>query len=260
MVSARLLRRRHAARFGTERRMPDRLDRAVVGRPLRRGPATLRRTRDGRGADGPRRARVGTAAPARSPVRPVGAGSRATSRAIHPGVRENGGQYTHAAVWIVMALARLGERRRGGGAVSHAQPRQPHAQRRRRRALQDGAVRAGGRRVRGEPARRARRTGAGTRDRRRGCIGRVSRASSACGAAARPSASIPCIPSSWPNTRSRGACTHTRYEISVSNPEHRCRGVIAATLDGEATDASAIPLIDDGRAHDVRIVLGTTIR
>src|SRR2546421_2357451 len=25
-----------------------------------------------------------------------------------PGVRENGGQYTHAAVWIVMALARLG--------------------------------------------------------------------------------------------------------------------------------------------------------
>src|SRR4029077_20338649 len=25
-----------------------------------------------------------------------------------PGVRENGGQYTHAAVWIVMALASLG--------------------------------------------------------------------------------------------------------------------------------------------------------
>jgi cyclic beta-1,2-glucan synthetase len=25
-----------------------------------------------------------------------------------PGVRENGGQYTHAAVWVVMALAKLG--------------------------------------------------------------------------------------------------------------------------------------------------------
>jgi glycosyl hydrolase family 36 len=25
-----------------------------------------------------------------------------------PGVRENGGQYTHASVWVVMALARLG--------------------------------------------------------------------------------------------------------------------------------------------------------
>src|SRR2546422_5361944 len=27
-----------------------------------------------------------------------------------PGVRENGGQYTHAAVWTVMAVARLGNR------------------------------------------------------------------------------------------------------------------------------------------------------
>ena len=25
-----------------------------------------------------------------------------------PGVRENGGQYTHAALWVVMAMARLG--------------------------------------------------------------------------------------------------------------------------------------------------------
>jgi len=29
-----------------------------------------------------------------------------------PGVRENGGQYTHAAIWAAMAFARLGENRR----------------------------------------------------------------------------------------------------------------------------------------------------
>ena len=29
-----------------------------------------------------------------------------------PGVRENGGQYTHAAVWMIMAFAKLGDRRR----------------------------------------------------------------------------------------------------------------------------------------------------
>jgi len=29
-----------------------------------------------------------------------------------PGVRENGGQYTHAAIWAVMAFASLGDRRR----------------------------------------------------------------------------------------------------------------------------------------------------
>ncbi len=29
-----------------------------------------------------------------------------------PGVRENGGQYTHAAIWTVMAFAELGDRER----------------------------------------------------------------------------------------------------------------------------------------------------
>src|SRR5690606_23258881 len=29
-----------------------------------------------------------------------------------PGVRENGGQYTHAAVWLIMAFAKLGDNKR----------------------------------------------------------------------------------------------------------------------------------------------------
>ena len=36
-----------------------------------------------------------------------------------PGVRENGGQYTHAAVWAVMAFAALGDYRRARGNCSH---------------------------------------------------------------------------------------------------------------------------------------------
>jgi cellobiose phosphorylase len=60
-------------------------------------------------------------------------------RGYPPGVRENGGQYTHAAVWVAMAFARLGDAerawevtrlldpvRRGGDAerlaVSRAEP------------------------------------------------------------------------------------------------------------------------------------------
>jgi hypothetical protein len=35
-----------------------------------------------------------------------------------------------------------------------------------------------------------------------------------------------------------------------------CRGVREATLDGAPVDASAIPIVDDGRAHEVRVVLG----
>ena len=48
----------------------------------------------------------------------------------------------------------------------------------------------------------------------------------------------------------------SRYEITVSNPTRRCRGVMTATLDGAPVDAAAIPLINDGRSHDVQIVLG----
>ena len=37
-----------------------------------------------------------------------------------PGVRENGGQYTHAAIWTVMAFAALGDQTaRLGIAVAH---------------------------------------------------------------------------------------------------------------------------------------------
>ncbi len=74
-----------------------------------------------------------------------------------PGIRENGGQYTHAALWTVIALARLGHGRRGDGAVPHAQPDQPHANARGRRALSCRAVRRRGRRLRASDARRARR-------------------------------------------------------------------------------------------------------
>jgi cyclic beta-1,2-glucan synthetase len=42
----------------------------------------------------------------------------------------------------------------------------------------------------------------------------------------------------------------------VSNPEHRCRGVASAELDGISVDARAIPLKDDDGVHEVTIVLG----
>ena len=38
-----------------------------------------------------------------------------------PGVRENGGQYTHAAIWMVMAFAALGDKKRDLGIVANDQ-------------------------------------------------------------------------------------------------------------------------------------------
>jgi cyclic beta-1,2-glucan synthetase len=66
----------------------------------------------------------------------------------------------------------------------------------------------------------------------------------------------PCIPSSWPEYRMTWRILDSRYEITVSNPSRRCRGVAKATVDGVAVNAAAIPLLNDGKTHDVQIVLG----
>ncbi len=42
-----------------------------------------------------------------------------------PGVRENGGQYTHAAIWAAMAFVRMGDKPPRVGALYHDQPAEP---------------------------------------------------------------------------------------------------------------------------------------
>jgi hypothetical protein len=51
----------------------------------------------------------------------------------------------------------------------------------------------------------------------------------------------------------------TRYRISVVNPEHRCGGVRAVDFDGAAVRPDAIPVLDDGRIHDVVVLLGEPV-
>jgi cyclic beta-1,2-glucan synthetase len=66
----------------------------------------------------------------------------------------------------------------------------------------------------------------------------------------------PCIPSSWPEYRMTWRFLDSRYEITVSNPARRCRGIAKATLDGAPVSAAGIPLLNDGKTHNVQIVLG----
>jgi cyclic beta-1,2-glucan synthetase len=65
----------------------------------------------------------------------------------------------------------------------------------------------------------------------------------------------PCIPAGWAEYSIRWRYGSATYEIAVTNPEHRCAGVALAELDGRATDPAAIPLVDDGATHRVRVVL-----
>jgi len=67
----------------------------------------------------------------------------------------------------------------------------------------------------------------------------------------------PSIPGMWPRYSIDWKVGRTRYRITVLNPEHQCRGVRSAEIDGvPAENAQAIPLLDDGKTHEVVIVLG----
>ena len=61
-------------------------------------------------------------------------------KAYIPGVRENGGQYTHAAVWMVMALAKLHRTDQAWKLMSYINPIPPRRQQGRHRRLSGGTL------------------------------------------------------------------------------------------------------------------------
>jgi len=63
----------------------------------------------------------------------------------------------------------------------------------------------------------------------------------------------PCIPSSWPKFTIEWRLAGTTYTIVVENPERRCTGVATVELDGVPADPGAVPLLDDGGGHQVRV-------
>lgn len=172
-----------------------------------------------------------------------------------PGVRENGAQYTHAAVWAAMAIAKLGN---GDEAVELFHMLNPinHARTPRdveRYKVEPYVVAAD---VYSHPLH----VGRGGWTWYTGSAGWLYRLGleSILGLTRRGStfALDPCIPASWPSYSITWRFGQTRYEITVANEDRWCRGIAHATLDGGAVDPSAIPLVDDGRLHEVHAVMG----
>ena len=66
----------------------------------------------------------------------------------------------------------------------------------------------------------------------------------------------PCIPAGWPGYDVTYRFRSATYHVHVDNPAGAGRGVRSVTADGQPAAGGAVPLRDDGRAHDVRVVLG----
>ncbi len=172
-----------------------------------------------------------------------------------PGVRENGGQYTHAAQWVVLALARLGS---GDEAAELFHMLNPinHS----RTAAEVGHYKTEPYAVAGDVYDHPAHSGRGGWTWYTGSSGWMYRVAveELIGLRQRGQTfSVdPCIPSSWPGFLVRWRHGKTHYEIAVENPEQRCRGIASVVPVGRSVDTQAIPLVDDGQSHTVKVTLG----
>ena len=173
-----------------------------------------------------------------------------------PGIRENGGQYTHGAIWSVLAFAALGDGDRAGELFSVLNP------------INHASTRAGVHRYKVEPYVMAAdvyteppHVGRGGWTWYTGSAGWMYQAGVEwiLGFRLRGTTLVldPCIPRAWPGFEISFRYHSARYEIAVENPQSVSRGVASIELDGQAlTDTASIPLADDGVTHHVRLVLG----
>ena len=170
-----------------------------------------------------------------------------------PGVRENGGQYTHAAVWVVLAHALRGD---GDGAHRLLSMINPINHTRTSADVQ--RYKAEPYVLAGDVYSTAPHTGRGGWSWYTGAASWMYRTmlETMLGFHLRGEVLTltPCIPSTWPEFSLSFRHKSTSYGIRVSNPHAKNGGVVRMTLDGVVV--SALHLVDDGRIHAVEVELG----
>ncbi|MFN5998690.1 MAG: GH36-type glycosyl hydrolase domain-containing protein [Paracoccaceae bacterium] len=174
-----------------------------------------------------------------------------------PGLRENGGQYSHAAMWAILAQTRLGD---GDAAhrlfamlnpINHALTRddadryrvEPYVVAADVYSTPPHAGRGGWTWYTGSAGWMYR---AGIE----GIVGLTRRGDSLC--------LNPCFPPSWPELNVTITLGAARYSVSILNPDATGRGIQSARLNGDdvsvAVDGLTIPLQDG--SHQLTVVLG----
>ena len=180
-----------------------------------------------------------------------------------PGIRENGGQYTHAAIWSMIAFAMLGDGDKAAELFSMLNP------------INLSSSPAAVARYKVEPYvvsadiySQSPHVGRGGWTWYTGSAGWMYRAGLESILGFRLQGAVllldPCIPKTWKSFEITYRFRSTRYEIAVENPGGVNRGVVSWTLDGTIQPApvlgspACIPLKDDGVAHYVHVVLGVS--
>ena len=173
-----------------------------------------------------------------------------------PGIRENGGQYTHAATWVVLATALLGQGDRAAelfgllNPINHADSPDKVAHYK----VEPYVVAAD---VYGAPPH----TGRGGWTWYTGSAGWLYRIGleAILGFQLRGSRLKiePCVTSGWPGYEITYRYGSATYHVVVENSSRSGRGIRSLTLDGQAVPGGAIDLANDGQRHEVGVTTAT---
>jgi cyclic beta-1,2-glucan synthetase len=172
-----------------------------------------------------------------------------------PGVRENGGQYTHAAVWVMEAAALLGQ---GGAAFRLLQILNPilHAQDSEGVAHYQVEPYV----LAGDVYSRPPHVGRGGWTWYSGSAGWFYQSvlESILGFQHRGDRLQfqPCIPPGWSHYEITYRFGSAIYQIKVENPTGAESGVVSVWLDNELQATNYLSLAGDGGNHEVRVVVG----
>jgi cyclic beta-1,2-glucan synthetase len=172
-----------------------------------------------------------------------------------PGIRENGGQYTHAAAWVVQATAMLGRGTRALGLLDLLNPIH-HAATPEAVATYKVEPYVVAADVYSQPPH----VGRGGWTWYTGSASWLYRIAleTILGFRLRDAALLidPCIAAHWSRYEITLHYRTALYHITVENPSGVERGVQSIDVDGEIISDKATQLKDDGRTHAIRVVLG----
>ena len=173
-----------------------------------------------------------------------------------PGIRENGGQYTHGAIWAAWAFAQLGQGNLAGdlfrllNPISHSDT----PEKAEKYKVDPYVVAADVYSVSPHIGRGGWTwyTGSASWMYRLGIEGILG--------LKRQGNRLqidPCIPDNWLSYEAIYRDGETVYNIHIRNPQGVNRGVVEIKLDGIVLPGNFIPLLPDGEHHEVHVELGT---
>jgi cyclic beta-1,2-glucan synthetase len=173
------------------------------------------------------------------------------------GLRENGGQYTHAATWTILAYAMLGDGDKAAELYAMVNP------------INHARTHAAVHRYKVEPYvacgdlySHAPHVGRGGWSWYSGSAGWLYRVGLEGILGFKLKGQMlkvdPCIPRAWPGFDIVFRYRSTRYDIAIENPRGVSRGVTRMEIDGEPVqDPNAdLALRDDGGTHRIHVILG----